>query len=242
MGAKSRTGRRSFQGFTLIELLVVIAIIAILAAILFPVFARARENARKSSCQSNLKQIALGWMQYTQDYDEMNPYMQWTNNGNTILGRNPVDSLMPYIKSNQVWVCPSTNNNTLGNVGLWTNTNCTATDGFCNHSGEKIGYAWNEDAIVPRALSDCSNPAVTYLLLDKGNNMTITAWYGWDTRAQDTYNGNSVVGPHLDGKNVAYVDGHVKWALSTNIRARDLNPTTLIGYDATSPYYGYYKN
>lgn len=59
------------KGFTLIELLVVIAIIAILAAILFPVFARARENARRSSCQSNLKQIALGWMQYNQDYDEM---------------------------------------------------------------------------------------------------------------------------------------------------------------------------
>ncbi|RYG53119.1 DUF1559 domain-containing protein, partial [bacterium] len=58
------------KAFTLIELLVVIAIIAILAAILFPVFGRARENARRSSCQSNLKQIGLGIMQYTQDYDE----------------------------------------------------------------------------------------------------------------------------------------------------------------------------
>src|SRR5215217_8055455 len=63
-------GRR---GFTLIELLVVIAIIAILASILFPVFARARENARRSSCQSNVKQIGLGFMQYTQDYDEKFP-------------------------------------------------------------------------------------------------------------------------------------------------------------------------
>jgi len=61
-------------GFTLIELLVVIAIIAILAAILFPVFARARENARKSTCQSNLKQIGLAFMQYAQDFDEMLPW------------------------------------------------------------------------------------------------------------------------------------------------------------------------
>src|SRR5471032_187855 len=66
-------GRAKFKGFTLIELLVVIAIIAILAAILFPVFARARENARRASCQSNLKQIGLGFQQYSQDYDERFP-------------------------------------------------------------------------------------------------------------------------------------------------------------------------
>src|SRR5690606_6779733 len=69
------------RGFTLIELLVVIAIIAILAAILFPVFARARENARRASCQSNLKQIGLGLMQYTQDYDERLPAGFLTNTG-----------------------------------------------------------------------------------------------------------------------------------------------------------------
>ena len=79
VGIERKAGRRSrkatgfLTGFTLIELLVVIAIIAILAAILFPVFARARENARRSSCQSNMKQIGLGFMQYTQDYDEQYP-------------------------------------------------------------------------------------------------------------------------------------------------------------------------
>lgn len=70
---KSRFSRSMPNGFTLIELLVVVAIIAILAAILFPVFGRARENARRSSCQSNLKQIGLSFAQYTQDYDEALP-------------------------------------------------------------------------------------------------------------------------------------------------------------------------
>lgn len=70
--------KKQSRGFTLIELLVVIAIIAILAAILFPVFARARENARRTSCLSNLKQMGLGMMMYVQDYDETYPYGYYT--------------------------------------------------------------------------------------------------------------------------------------------------------------------
>src|SRR6187551_558294 len=97
---RRRTGRR---GFTLIELLVVIAIIAILAAILFPVFARARENARRSSCQSNLKQIALGIKQYIQDYDEMMPRYYYATTPNTYWN-NAID---PYVKSTQIFDCPS---------------------------------------------------------------------------------------------------------------------------------------
>ncbi len=87
------------KAFTLIELLVVIAIIAILAAILFPVFARARENARRASCMSNLKQIGLGVMQYTQDYDEFMPDNVGYPNG---WGA----AIYPYIKSTNVFACP----------------------------------------------------------------------------------------------------------------------------------------
>ena len=98
--------RPTRSAFTLIELLVVIAIIAILAAILFPVFARARENARRSSCQSNLKQIGLGIIQYTQDYDEKYPMRQYDG---TDLGvaNSWRRTTYPYVKSTQIYKCPS---------------------------------------------------------------------------------------------------------------------------------------
>src|SRR5690606_30190470 len=102
---------RTFQrrGFTLIELLVVIAIISILSAILFPVFARARENARRASCISNMKQIGLGWNMYIQDYDEnMVTYAYPSFPGGTHVWQYGWQAaLFPYIKSAQVFICPS---------------------------------------------------------------------------------------------------------------------------------------
>lgn len=94
------------RGFTLIELLIVIAIIAILAAILFPVFARARENARRTSCASNLKQIGLAMLQYTQDYDERFPLPAYTDpvTATSFRWRHAV---YPYTKSAQLFRCPS---------------------------------------------------------------------------------------------------------------------------------------
>ena len=112
---------RRTTAFTLIELLVVIAIIAILAAILFPVFARARENARRASCQSNLKQIGLGFEQYKQDYDSIFPITLYGKTGGGNFGatdtiwnnQNVLDrvgwehEIFPYVKSTQLFRCPS---------------------------------------------------------------------------------------------------------------------------------------
>src|SRR5690242_8991182 len=98
---------RRRAGFTLIELLVVIAIIAILAAILFPVFAQAREKARQTACLSNAKQLGLALNMYAQDYDEVVPNQWWTHSGCTEWDCTPAWQLAPYIKNTQVWVCPS---------------------------------------------------------------------------------------------------------------------------------------
>src|ERR1700709_2518165 len=110
----SRRTQRRESGFTLIELLVVIAIIAILAAILFPVFAQAREKARQATCLSNQKQIGLAILQYNQDYDEEYPtsYTLYSPGGvpNTTPDLTPCNwacLALPYIKSTGVFLCPS---------------------------------------------------------------------------------------------------------------------------------------
>jgi len=146
---------REAKGFTLIELLVVIAIIAILAAILFPVFARARENARRSSCQSNLKQWGLAFMQYNQDYDERMPLMGYED---TPVPHGPggpnalpypsrwYNAIYAYTKSTGIQACPSDgakSNIDIGNSELPDSTGVCAGNVACKGMG-RFSYLAND--------------------------------------------------------------------------------------------------
>jgi len=126
--AASRNRPRA--GFTLIELLVVIAIIAILAAILFPVFARAREAARKASCQSNLKQLSLGFAMYLTDYDQRFPMAGWWDFDPQSASNDWQNAIYPYIKNAKVYTCPSSSDFQV-NPQDW---NHTATDYIMNNN------------------------------------------------------------------------------------------------------------
>jgi len=200
--------RRRREGFTLIELLVVIAIIAILAAILFPVFARARENARRSSCQSNLKQLMLGFAQYTQDYDEALPSSSPFSSSNRfgwivspatpgVSTTAPADiidgAIYPYVKNTQVFICPSDSNGRLN----------------------QLSYSMNSMASL-KGLSDAFQPAITIMLIDESTTLN-------DGNFVSVLCGSSDVPSfiHLEGANFAYLDGHVKWHRSDQLTKND---------------------
>lgn len=213
---------RTRSGFTLIELLVVIAIIAILAAILFPVFARARENARRSSCQSNLKQMGLGFMQYTQDYDERYPgFAGWGGAGGWIPMVNP------YIKSTDVLRCPSVKTTDTTTYGLNSFTGCAPVSGYVNPGAVIRGGTNCQGSGL--LLSAVGLPAQTILVYEGTNayNPTTGAWNVYNNGADFTgvgcpsgaafqacYWGEDMPAArsrHLLGENFAFCDGHVKW-------------------------------
>ena len=182
----------SKRGFTLIELLVVIAIIAILAAILFPVFAKAREKARQASCLSNAKQIGLAFMQYSQDYDELLPAYAWSGtetvtwpSGATSASNPWFLRIYPYTKNIAVFNCPSATVKWAGEVNTGIQTGMNADIG-----GAALG------AIV--------YPSQTMLTADTagGASYCFLDYYATSRWIADRHNG---------GANISFTDGHAKW-------------------------------
>ncbi len=210
---------RARKGFTLIELLVVIAIIAILAAILFPVFARARENARRASCQSNLKQIGLGIMQYTQDYDEKYPMRQYNNTDAGIVN-SWRRVTFPYTKSSQLYACPSNTNN--------TGFNSDSDEPRMNAAGLPAGsprfarsYAINGNSGAGNgnggtAPSEFGGSQALAAVSDTAQTILVTEYSYIDAELGFNYNDAAWANPifvfkgHLGNSNFLFCDGHVK--------------------------------
>lgn len=226
--------RRRQPGFTLIELLVVIAIIAILAAMLFPVFARARENARRTSCASNFRQLSMGILQYVQDYDETFPRFSHSSNGYNGFdgysgGDGPrwADMIFPYTKSVQILDCPS------GTVA----TSTYSGGSYYDITTYSYGYvtptsAANPIGVASRGIAAVDDSAGTIMLVEDGRE---------DTGAGPETHGRLIpsLGESIDnlggrlngmrhtgvadddfsgyGFNVAYTDGHIKWVRLTNV-------------------------
>ena len=232
--------KRTRAGFTLIELLVVIAIIAILAAILFPVFQKVRENARRTACLSNQKQLGIAVQQYTQDYDERLYFFASKNNPSSsrtgaivpAASANPVrwwNALMPFVKSNAVFACPS-------------------------DSGPTLSPDANGLKIIPRSfialrpaeglsLAQIPDPVETIVITEKWD-MTIAtpttpsaaitdSWvepfngdFAYDAAAKRM---NLIGDRHAEGVNCTFFDGHAKWYRPvTLINSKDLTGCQLV--------------
>ncbi len=220
------------KGFTLIELLIVIAIIAILAAILFPVFARARENARRASCQSNLKQIGLAIAQYSQDYDEKQPLIKgydlsWNTTESWDMAISPYAGVKVTSSSSpQIFQCPS------------DSVNRVTANAQRRSYGINSAYDWNggpgiaEDTSAPnrnslmtmKPLATINDAAGTimvaeyydqYNMLASADGVEIRspvkpswAWSSYGAQQDANLNPKPA---HFDGWNYLFADGHVKW-------------------------------
>lgn len=231
--------RCSVRGFTLIELLVVIAVIAILASIIFPVFTKAKEKARQTTCLANLKQIGLAFSMYLEDYEDYYPPCAYVDNYGMVpqtdptypgyvfassigyqgqyLGHNITwrDEIFPYIKNIRILKCPSST------LEAGTVYACLSGDRDGNASGS--GYAYNTQLgggtlpAIP-VVNSCviQNPSELVLVLDDTDadvSMVINNAFVANGIPEDRYFGphNISLHPHNNGDNCLYADNHAKW-------------------------------
>ncbi|HEY3333186.1 MAG TPA: DUF1559 domain-containing protein [Capsulimonadaceae bacterium] len=226
------------KAFTLIELLVVIAIIAILAAILFPVFATAREKARQTTCASNLKQLGLAFVQYTTDNDEMYP------GGTTVggIGMGWAGQLYPYVKSTGAYQCQDDRS-----TQVLSSVQYELSYGFNLNIGLRPGSS--PMANQAHSVSQCGAPALSVALFEitggvfqPGNDGNTFVGDGYWHNGSGAYAigpfpaGNLSISQHNDGQgaNYAMLDGHVKYLPPTkvSIGSSKLNPN---GTDVPCP-------
>jgi prepilin-type N-terminal cleavage/methylation domain-containing protein/prepilin-type processing-associated H-X9-DG protein len=181
---------RTNRGFTLIELLVVIAIIAILAAILFPVFAKARAKARQASCLSNVRQLGTAMMSYVQDYDELLPLSYYKCTPNTYW----YTVITPYAKSDQLLICPES---------------LTLFPSY-GYSAWALGWG-NSGNPVSIGLGNVANPSQTVLLGDTTSTAGYVLNAPWPVYTEAQRPTYCMSLRHNEGGNAAFVDGHAKW-------------------------------
>ena len=229
---KSCTKYFGVKGFTLIELLVVIGIIAIIAAILFPVFAKVREKARQITCASNMRQLGLGFAEYTDDYDEHLPGAIDSGNGGagysggwifmnmgSPLTFNPAaGSIFPYVKSTQVYVCPDDSNGQASGDSYAVNS--------CTEELNPNGSDATQQPHHGRLLNAIDDPSSFMLLAEED-------WTKDATGSTDDgilyYPVNFLSFRHTGGSNITFVDGHVKWYLPDAAVAQNLSTGGLGG-------------
>ena len=217
-------------GFTLIELLVVIAIIAILAAILFPVFARAREKARQASCQSNMKQLALALLMYAQDYDETIP--AWKVSGGCGVGGvfSWKHVIYPYVKNKQVFICPSSR---------WkAYTTCRWYHPLANAMQLGQSYALNDcwdggGSARELELAKILRPS-ELILIGEAPHQLFRALDRPDPN--DHTCGTNWPAVHNGGINLAYTDGHVRWLRRDRVFSTKANVTTYLPWRNAETY------